>query len=95
MIDTSQFALPKPGHAAGRVVLSRSAYTRHKRAVWESQGQACSRCSRPLASPADGHLHHPGKRGMGGGKRDDRFGVLLCVDCHQAEEGQLQLTEAS
>lgn len=88
MIDTSQFALPKPGHAAGRTVESQGQYSRTKRVMWMDQDRACV-CGRPLDSPGDGHRHHIAKRGMGGGKRDDRFTVLLCVLCHLVEEGQL------
>src|ERR1700730_11443710 len=99
MIDTSAFALPKPGHAAGRTVESSGEYSRTKRRMWMEQGTACGKCERNLDSPADGHRHHLPRmsagggisrgRGMGGGKRDDRFTVLLCVLCHLVEEGQL------
>lgn len=91
MIDTAGFAFPKPGHAAGRVVLSSSGYTRNKQRLWAEQDHHCARCPRPLATAADGHFHHFEKRGMGGGKRDDRYGELLCVDCHLVEEGQKKI----
>lgn len=94
MIDTSLFALPKPGHAAGRTVLSSSAYTRQKRDRWIEQDYLCARCFHPLASPADGHFHHLEKRGMGGGKRDDRHVALICENCHLIEEGQKPLEAA-
>ena len=90
MIDTSQFAFPKPGHAAGRRVESPSQYSRTKRQMWLDQGRECLKCGRPLDTPGDGHRHHLAKRGMGGSKRDDRFTALLCVICHLVEEGQLQ-----
>lgn len=91
MIWTAGLALPKPGHAAGRLVLGSSGYTRLKRQRWKEQDHACGRCLRPLSSPSEGQLHHLAKRGMGGGKRDDRFTVLLCEYCHAAEEGQRKL----
>lgn len=91
MIDTSMLPFPKPGHAAGRVVMSGSAYTRNKQRLWHNQGYMCARGPHPLASAADGHFHHTKKRGMGGGNRDDRFGELLCADCHLIEEGQKQI----
>lgn len=95
MIDTSQFALPKPGHAAGRTVESSHAYSRNKRRIWLEQGHACNRCQRPLDSPEDGHRHHLQKRGMGGGKRDDRFTELVCIDCHLILEGQMPAVEVA
>lgn len=92
MIDTSQLAFPKPGHAAGRQVMSSSAYTRNKKKRW-SVDRACERCGKPIESAGDGHFHHPKKRGMGGGKRDDRFVEFICPECHLVEEGQIQLKE--
>lgn len=84
MIDTSLFALPKPGHASGRLVLNSYRYSQMKGQVWEQQGKCCANCFRPLAAAGDGHFHHVHGRGIGGGKRDDRDGLILCVDCHQA-----------
>lgn len=84
MIDTTAFEFPKPGHAAGRVVLSGHRYSRMKGQRWEQQGQCCAKCFRPLVAASDGHFHHVHGRGIGGGKRDDRDGQILCVDCHLA-----------
>lgn len=107
MIDTSQFAFPKPGHAAGRTVESSHTYSRNKRRMWLQQDRACAQCERPLDSPNDGHRHHLSRpsalaaggrshgRGMGGGKRDDRYTVLVCVDCHLVLEGQMPATEVA
>lgn len=89
MIDTSQLAFPKPGHAAGRVVLSPSRYRRNKHNLWLAAGCDCIRCGRSLDSPSDAHFHHLKKRGMNGSKRDDRFGKLVCPECHLIEEGQI------
>ena len=33
-----------------------------------------------------GELHHPGGRGLGGSKRDDRETVWTCRHCHEIEE---------
>lgn len=80
-IDTSLFSLPKPGHAAGRLILTGIRYSRLKGDRWEQQGRCCVN-GHGLASPVDGHFHHVHGRGIGGGKRDDRDGVILCVSCH-------------
>jgi hypothetical protein len=85
MIDTSAFALPKPGHAIGRVVLTQSQYMRRKRELWIAQGRACANCDAPIDSLLDAALHHLNGRGLGGGKRDDRFASLICGGCHQQE----------
>ena len=83
---------------SGRTVESPGEYSRTKRRMWLEQDRACP-CGAPLATPGDGHRHHlprpsalaPGGlshgRGLGGGKRDDRFTVLLCITCHLVEEG--------
>jgi hypothetical protein len=85
MIDTAQLALPKPGHLVGRLVLSSYGYAKLKRQRWIEQGRCCARCPIYLTSPAEGHLHHPNGRGLGGGKRDDRATELLCIGCHLEE----------
>jgi len=90
MIDTAQFALPKPGHAAGRVVLSPWFYRREKRRKWELQDHLCAKCEIEIPTPEDGHFHHPYGSGMGGGKRDDRTAVVICIPCHLEEHGQLE-----
>lgn len=83
MIDTSQFAFAKPGHRSGRLVLKGKKYSDNKRRVWEHQARCCSRCPRPIVDPREAHFHHTHGRGMGGGKRDDRKGEVLCVECHE------------
>lgn len=90
MIDTSGFYFPKPGHAAGRVVLSQWFYRKAKRAAWERQGHCCAKCEIEIPALEDGHFHHPDGRGMGGGKRDDRTAVVVCIPCHLEEHGQLE-----
>ena len=84
MIDTKNFAFPKPGHKAGAVKLSSYRYRKHKEKVWEKQGGRCRNC-RKLIPVSESHLHHPGGRGIGGGKRNDLKTFLLCPDCHVKE----------
>ncbi len=98
MILTASLAFPKPIHAEGRTVLSSHAYSRRKEQLWREQGHCCNRCHRPLASPRlqDGaHFHHLPRlnplgistgRGLGGGKRDDLHGELICQLCHAQAE---------
>ena len=85
MIDTKNFAFPKPGHRDGAVKLSAYRYRKHKEKVWERQGQRCRNCRKSLPVASEGHLHHPGGRGIGGGRRNDLKTFLLCPDCHQKE----------
>ena len=82
MIDTAAFAFPKPVHASGAVRLKGRRYSNHKARVWAEQKRRCNRCPRYLQTPAEGHFHHHHGRGMGGAKRDDREGELLCHVCH-------------
>lgn len=100
MIDTANFAFPKPGHAAGRVVLSGAAYTRFKREKLRQQGGRCALCPRTIYEPGEAQLHHGSRisftaaggmshgRGMNGGKRDDRESQVVCIECHVKEEGK-------
>jgi hypothetical protein len=85
MIDSSNFAFPKPGEKEGLVKLSPAKYRKHKEVVWERQGRRCRKCKAYLPDPKTAHLHHTDGRGMGGGKRDDRKTVLLCEGCHVKE----------
>ena len=93
-LDTSMLALPKPGPREkaqpkdGRLIERGAAYSRSKRGLWERQGRRCARCAKALFSPAFGERHHPGGRGLGGGKRDDRKTVVICKDCHRKEHGR-------
>lgn len=92
-MDTSGFALPKPGPRVkaqpkgGRLVESLRDYSKTKRAMWQKQNQRCGKraCNNFMPTPAWGHRHHPGGRGLGGGKRDDSKTVLWCVYCHEKE----------
>lgn len=100
MIDTANFALPKPGHAAGAKVLSSYAYSKLKREKLRQQGGCCALCPRPIDSPGEAHLHHKSRisftavsgeshgRGIGGGKRNDLESLLICIECHIREEGK-------
>lgn len=97
-LDTTGFALPKPGTRKksqpkdGRLVESRSQYSRSKHAMWIRQQRLCACadgkgkiCGKFMPSPAHGHRHHPGGRGLGGSKRDDSKTVLWCIECHLEE----------
>ena len=97
-MDTSGFALPKPGARQkqqpkdGRLVESPREYSATKHAMWVRQQRLCARvngngkiCGKFMPTPAYGHRHHPGGRGIGGSKRDDRLTVLWCIDCHIEE----------
>jgi hypothetical protein len=92
MIQTAALAFPKPGHLAGRIVLSGRRYSNLKRETWERQAYTCARCPRYLPEPASGELHHSHGRGMGGGKRDDRYSELVCLVCH--EQAKLERRES-
>jgi 5-methylcytosine-specific restriction endonuclease McrA len=83
VIDTSAFAIPKPGHSSGRLILSGKKYSANKERQWKRQGRRCARCPLIISDPKEAHFHHKHGRGMGGGKRDDRRGEVLCVDCHE------------
>jgi hypothetical protein len=91
--DYSGFAFPKPSAREkqqpkdGRLVESPRDYRVTKRGMWEKQRGICGKpkCGRFMPSPAYGHRHHPGGRGLGGGKRDDSKTVLWCIDCHLEE----------
>jgi hypothetical protein len=92
-MDTSGLALPKPGAREkqqpkdGRLIESPYRYRITKRGMWEKQRGICAkeRCGKFMPTPAYGHRHHPGGRGLGGGKRDDSKTVLWCIDCHKKE----------
>ena len=96
-LDTSGFALPKPGAREkqqpkdGRLIESPRQYKETKRAMWQKQLALCANvkdgkpCLRFMPTPAYGHRHHPGGRGLGGSKRDDSKTVLWCIECHQEE----------
>lgn len=93
-MDTSQFALPKPGPRPkaqpkdGRLIERGSTYSRTKRAIWERQGKRCADCGKHLPTPAFGERHHLNGRGLGGSKRSDAVedSVVLCKGpngCHE------------
>lgn len=96
-LDTSGFALPKPGAREkqqpkdGRLIEKPHEYSRTKHRMWDEQHGRCARekdgktCGRFMPTPAYGHRHHVNGRGIGGGKRDDRETVLICIECHQEE----------
>ncbi len=79
MIDYSNFPIPKRDLG---IKLPTAKYRRHKQTVWEHQGRRCRKCRRAILNLSESHLHHPGGRGLGGGKRNDLRTVLLCVECH-------------
>ena len=92
-MDTTGLAHPKPRDAKircdssrvtkdGRLIESPARYRRTKADMWLKQGGLCAKCGRGMPSVVDGHRHHPGGRGLGGGKRDDRKTVLWCTECH-------------
>lgn len=99
-MDTSGFALPKPGAREkqqpknGRLIESPRQYKATKRLMWEKQGGRCVRvkagkvCGKWMPTPAYGHRHHPGGRGLGGGKRDDARTALICIECHLEEHNR-------
>lgn len=90
-IDTSGFKFAKPGPRVksqpkdGRLIESPKEYRITKRKMWEQQGRRCGvlGCGEYLPTPAHGHRHHCAGRGLGGGKRDDRFTILVCIPCHK------------
>ena len=88
MIDTKDFAFPKPGHKEGLVKLSAYQYRKHRERVWQKQSKRCAKCRRPITDLSDGHLHHYDGRGMGGGKRNDWKTEFLCIECHLKEHNQ-------
>ena len=94
-MDTTGFGLPKPGPREksqpkdGRLIESAQQYRKTKQQMWRDQNGICGKCGKRMPSPAYGHRHHPGGRGLGGGKRDDSKTVLWCVDCHHAEHEKL------
>jgi hypothetical protein len=79
MIDYSKFAIPKTNLC---VKLSPYEYQKQKEKVWERQGCRCRKCQIMLPEVKDGQLHHPGGRGLGGGRRRDDRTVVLCEKCH-------------
>jgi len=91
-MDTSGFAIPKPGPREksqpkdGRVIESLKQYRKTKQQMWRDQNGICGKtgCGKFLPSPAYGHRHHIHGRGLGGGKRDDSKTELICIDCHKA-----------
>ena len=90
-MDTQGQAFPKPGPREksqpkdGRLIESPSRYRISKRALWAEQNQRCGKegCRNFMPTPAHGHRHHPGGRGIGGSKRDDSKTVLWCLKCHK------------
>lgn len=96
-LDTTGFAIPKPAPRVkaqpkdGRRIESSREYSANKRSMWERQHRRCVRvrygkvCNAFMPSPAYGHRHHPGGRGIGGSKRDDSKTVLWCIECHLEE----------
>ena len=92
-MDTTGFALPKPGPREkaqpkdGRLIESLDQYQKTKQKMWRDQNGICGKdgCGKFMPSPAYGHRHHPGGRGLGGGKRDDSKTVLWCIECHRKE----------
>jgi hypothetical protein len=99
-MDTSGFALPKPPQREksqpkdGRLIESPHQYRMTKRQLWMEQRKRCVReiegkqCGRYMLTPAYGHRHHPGGRGIGGGKRNDSKTVLWCIECHLEEHAK-------
>jgi 5-methylcytosine-specific restriction endonuclease McrA len=97
-LDTQGMALPKPAQNKaqqpkdGRLIQTSKQYSFTKRQIWIHQNYKCANCPQVLASPAFGHRHHVNGRGHGGGKRDDRQTVLLCIPCHEKEHPGPQWT---
>lgn len=97
-MDTTGFALPKPGEREksqpkdGRLIETRTQYLTSKHSMWKKQHQRCGKegCDNFMPTPAYGHRHHPGGRGLGGGKRDDSKTVLWCIPCYESEHEQLR-----
>lgn len=93
-MDTSGQAFPKPGPRPksqpkdGRLIETPHRYRISKMSLWVKQGWKCANCPTVLLTPAYGHRHHPGGRGMGGSRRDDAKTLLLCLSCHQKEHGR-------
>lgn len=91
-MDTAGLALPKPRDAKkkgdgtrvtkdGRLIESPTRYRRTKAKMWDEQNGCCAKCGIYMDFSRS-ERHHPGGRGLGGGKRDDRKTVLWCEKCH-------------
>lgn len=86
-LNTEGFAIPKPSQSVpqqpkdGRLIQNAYQYRKTKQQMWRDQGMRCANCPRMLPSPAFGHRHHVD--GRGGGKRDDRKTLLICIPCHE------------
>jgi hypothetical protein len=97
-MDTTGFAIPKPSPRAksqpkdGRLIETPRRYLITKRGMWAKQNQRCGKlgCNNYMPTPAHGHRHHPGGRGMGGSKRDDSKTVLWCIPCHEKEHENMR-----
>lgn len=97
-LNTSGFAFPKPVPREksqpkdGRRIESPREYSRTKQAMLQHQHGMCAKpgCSNYMPTAAHGHRHHPGGRGLGGGKRDDSKTVLWCWSCHDKEHEKLR-----
>lgn len=93
-LDTSALALPKPSQSVpqqpkdGRLIQSAHQYKKTKQQIWHDQNRCCATCFVFMRSAAFGHRHHVNGRGMGGGKRDDRQTILVCIPCHEALHGR-------
>lgn len=96
-MDTRGQAFPKPGPKPsseltkdGRLIETPRRYRITKHGMWAKQAQRCGMpgCHNFMPTPAYGHRHHPGGRGMGGSRRDDSRTVLICIPCHQKVHGK-------
>lgn len=91
-LDTSAMQFAKPSQSIpqqpkdGRLVQSAHHYRKTKQQMWHDQNRCCAKCFKFMPSPAFGHRHHIGGRGIGGAKRDDSKTVLLCPVCHEQEK---------
>jgi hypothetical protein len=88
-IDHSTSAHPKTTRKKrqprdGRLIESPSQYRKTKAEMWKRQGGYCE-CGRYIDTAEAGERHHPGGRGLGGGKRDDSKTVLICQPCHRRQ----------
>lgn len=86
-LDFSAEALAAyPGYFATPVgealKLSGRKYSANKADKLTAQGNRCNRCPQPILDVREAHFHHTHGRGLGGGKRDDRDGEVLCHACH-------------
>lgn len=75
MIDTTGFALPKPGVLEGRVTLSKAQMQRKRRQWWIEKKRTCHICLCPISDysnyvldhiiPAKGHLKNDADSNLG------------------------------